>query len=693
MLTGSAIILSRFVDANKFKGRMSQYVYAKTGQVLVINGNMHWSFFPWIGIKANGLTYYNAPNFTPKIFVSAKEMDVKVKVLPLLTGKVEISNITLNNAVLNLIKTSSGHYNWQTLAKPGKQPEEAQTTHTTGNLSHLSIASLKIKNGKLNWYDQKSNNQTHINSLNISSRHIQFGQPFPLSLQFNLLNDNKRTVFDVDLLGDILISKNSYALNHIKLKANYFNDGRKIDIKGLGNLGTDFEKQTLLANLRLHVNSANAQISINGQALNKAPHLTGTINIEDSNLKDILNDLGKPLQTQDKDALKSASLLAKFDMQNKLLKLTSLHAKLDETDIDGKFTLETDTKKIQFDLNANKINISHYLSNSEDSQKKAVIQADTKQENVKAPEVSPWKVTGLLKVSELKVDKLMLNNVSARLDSKNNLIKLSPLQAILYKGHLEGTVTIDKRQSDKTSIVLKQSIKNLDVKDLLHAFSDSDKLSGQVNLSANLNSITNNKTSFLSALNGNLHFDLSNGSVKGIDIIYQLSRAHAFIKRLPKPAMTDSKQTDFALLSANFGIDKGIFNTDDLTLTSPYLKVTGKGSANLINKEIRYKLNALAQPKLANENKEIGKEVLAYQVPIKVSGKLTKPSVNLDFIELAKIFYTKKIEKPVTQQVQKNINHLKENLTDKMKINIQEKMKDYAPSKLLDKLPFSKASK
>jgi AsmA protein len=677
LLATSGMVVSRFIDPNKFKGRISQYVFAKTGQVLVINGNMHWSLFPWIGLKANNLTYYNAPTFTPKIFISAKEMDIKVKVIPLLTGTIEVDNITLGDTVVNLIKNKAGQYNWQTVLKQNKAPiEEAPNSKVNSAIANLSIASLKIKNGILNWHDQQKNSVTTINSLNVNSKSIQFKRPFPLSLQLNLIGDNKKNLA-LDLHTDVILAPDykNYSLQNIKLKGEYFIAKKSLDLKATGNLNADLKQQTLQTNFAFALDDLKGKFEVQGTQINSKPNLHGTLSTNRFDLRRLLTSMDDSFSTKNKNALSSLSILTKIDMQNDVLQLTQLHAKVDDSAIVGNLSIAPKSKNFYFNLTADEINLDDYLSGDSASKKDRNL---TDQDKHKKP---TWKTKGNLKIAKLKSDKLLFTQLSASIDMQDDILRINPVHANFYKGTVDANITVDKQQRNKTSIAINQTIHNMDIKELLHNFSDSDKLSGTTNLVAKLNAVTDDQTKFMSALNGTLQFTLNNGSLQGMDVIYQLSKAHAFIKRLPTPSLSNTKQTTFNSLSSTAIITNGVINTQDLMLTSEYLKVNGKGTANLNTKEIRYRLNALAQPKLAAENNQIGKEITTYQIPIKVTGHLDKPNVNVDFVELTKLFVAKEIQKPIKDQVEKNLNHIKDNLKDKIK--------DISPSKLFEKLTHS----
>lgn len=224
LLTLSAILLTLFVNPNTFKGKISQYVFAKTGQVFVIKGDLHWSFFPWIGIKADNLVYYNSPKFEPKVFASAKEMDLKIKFLPLLAGHVETGNVTFNHLVLNLIKNKNAENNWQSLGQKKYEDqtpptEPALNPHQLKSIAKMTITSLNIKNSVINWINQHDHQQLSFNNFNLHSHNIKLYQPFPISLNFTA-SQNAKDLANLAINTKIVLdpTHQHYQLENLTLK-------------------------------------------------------------------------------------------------------------------------------------------------------------------------------------------------------------------------------------------------------------------------------------------------------------------------------------------------------------------------------------------------------------------------------------------------------------------------------------------
>src|SRR5579871_904207 len=122
-----ANILVFFVNPNNFKAPISKQIEERTGRTLVINGDINWTFFPWLGIQMHQLQLSNAPGFGEKPFAKIEELDFRVRLLPLLIGHIEMGNVALNGLDLSLIKNAQGIGNWQNLLKSATNSSNAVT--------------------------------------------------------------------------------------------------------------------------------------------------------------------------------------------------------------------------------------------------------------------------------------------------------------------------------------------------------------------------------------------------------------------------------------------------------------------------------------------------------------------------------------------------------------------------------------
>ena len=93
------LALAAFVftfDANNYKPQIIEQVQKQTGRKLDIAGDIGLSVFPWIGLKVGKVSLANAPGFSARPFARIDQLDIKVKLLPLLKKQLEVVKVRLH---------------------------------------------------------------------------------------------------------------------------------------------------------------------------------------------------------------------------------------------------------------------------------------------------------------------------------------------------------------------------------------------------------------------------------------------------------------------------------------------------------------------------------------------------------------------------------------------------------------------
>ncbi|WP_170826981.1 AsmA family protein [Magnetovibrio blakemorei] len=133
LLAGVAIIGPSFIDSNALKQQATAQVRAATGRDLTIDGDLQISIFPSPTLTANSVTLTNAAGAAEDNMVSLKAVEVRVALMPLLSGKVQVERIRLVGAVVNIEKFADGRTNLEFQPQP-----QTQTQSKTGQTS-LSV--------------------------------------------------------------------------------------------------------------------------------------------------------------------------------------------------------------------------------------------------------------------------------------------------------------------------------------------------------------------------------------------------------------------------------------------------------------------------------------------------------------------------------------------------------------------------
>ncbi|HWS64421.1 MAG TPA: AsmA family protein [Steroidobacteraceae bacterium] len=139
-----------FVDPNDYKPRITAAVKNATGRELVLQGAIKLSVFPWIALELGPASLGNPSGFKDEPFVSFQHASVRVKLLPLLSKRLEVGRVEVDGLDLKLLKNAEGKGNWQGFGRAdGSTPAAAQTKSGGGELQ--GIEGVKITNARVSY--------------------------------------------------------------------------------------------------------------------------------------------------------------------------------------------------------------------------------------------------------------------------------------------------------------------------------------------------------------------------------------------------------------------------------------------------------------------------------------------------------------------------------------------------------------
>lgn len=125
LLAGAAIIGPSFIDSNALKEQATAQVRAATGRDLTVGGDLQISIFPAPTLTANSVTLTNAEGAAEDNMVSLKAVEVRVALMPLLSGQVQVERIRLVGAVVNIEQFADGRTNLEFQPQPQSQKQNA----------------------------------------------------------------------------------------------------------------------------------------------------------------------------------------------------------------------------------------------------------------------------------------------------------------------------------------------------------------------------------------------------------------------------------------------------------------------------------------------------------------------------------------------------------------------------------------
>ena len=128
LLTAIGIVsLIVFVDPNNYRGFISDTVKDKTGYELTIDGNLRWHIWPQVSILTDSVKLSDIDAKKP--ILTADNMRLDVELFPLFSKKLEIKNVFIKSAIINITDESKGQV-YKHKAEQQPTTDDTQTTQT-----------------------------------------------------------------------------------------------------------------------------------------------------------------------------------------------------------------------------------------------------------------------------------------------------------------------------------------------------------------------------------------------------------------------------------------------------------------------------------------------------------------------------------------------------------------------------------
>jgi uncharacterized protein involved in outer membrane biogenesis len=157
LLLGGLLTLPFLVDLASYQDRYKPLIEEALNRKIELQG-IRLTIWPRLGARVVGFTVMDDPAFSSNPFAALTSLDVGVKLLPLLSKRVEIEDITLREPLITVIKNKDGLTNLSTLGPRTTSPSapekpDAQQGDPLQALALLAVDRLSIDGGTLTYRD------------------------------------------------------------------------------------------------------------------------------------------------------------------------------------------------------------------------------------------------------------------------------------------------------------------------------------------------------------------------------------------------------------------------------------------------------------------------------------------------------------------------------------------------------------
>ena len=711
-----ALVISRY-DPNQFKPTIVALVAEKTRGELDIQGNLAWTFWPNPGVEVGNLIY-RLPEDGDRPFAAVSHVVLGLQLKPLLFRSVMVDSLRIKGVHLSLEKDAEGKGNWQRVLRDEQDEPAAQAAGSStsadstggGSPMDINIAEVSISDTTIRY--REPGRQLYFQDIRLDATGASLnGRPFPLGLHFKVESAEPAAFMEGNLDATLAVDLEANRLSATPATIGITLSGGPVgeqpvamtlDLRGEYNLDSD--TLSLEAwNLAL-ASVLRAKGTLVAAPLLDAPkrQLTGQLDVEPFALPALLTALGsQPPVTRDPKALQLVSLSAQLAGLPAGLALEQLRLKVDDSHFGGSLRLpEMAASRAQLSLTGDHLPLDRYLPpRAEPTPAPRVPVAPPAPEAspaaapaaAEATAATPEAAEPLLPVAALRtlgteaqfslgsltVGGLTLKDVSFRHTASEGRLQLKDLKAGLYGGSLKASGQLDV-SAEQPKLTLTNTLEGVDLKPLLAAGWQEDRIGGRANVRMELATQGNSLSEWKSALAGPVSFKLADGRLSGVNLERQVCEGIALARRKPLTREWPA-ETRFDDLGGRIEFQQGKGQVKRLGGGLPTVSVAGSGTLDLPAEALDLLLKLTITGDVANQDPacEVNKRYRRIAWPVRCEGPLSAPAgelCRLDQDELGKV------AKGLIRQEAKT--KVQQKVKEKLSPEARQKLKDVLPGLL-----------
>ena len=720
LLIMAVLILPQVVDPNDYRQQITELVKEHTGRDLNLDGDLSVSVFPWLGIRTQGLQF-SQPAQIGGTMISVDNAQLRVKVAPLFSKRVEIDTVVLQAPMVTIVTLKNGVDSFTGLTGDDEY-EQTDSTDDSSSASALAlvIQGLALTDGNLIWDDRQSGSRYDVSDFNLVSGNLIGDELADLTASGTLRDaaspetttfklkglariDTDTLLFTMrDLQADVTQGAQSANLQFEQLQVdqdkniNLSSLTGRVDSDVLNGQALNLTVPSISANLdsqRASIESVsiaagelNARIlDLNVKQFSDAPSATGRIDVPPFNALRLANDFDFDFQPADSSALKAVSLSASFSGDLNKANVSQLQLNLDNSQLLGEGSVsDFENPKVTFDLALDQLNLDNYLPESEEDSDSSADSLDGAAAlAVPLAVFKDFFANGRFKAQQLISGGLELNDVDVDVKSTPGNVTITP-RANLYDGKFGGAIAYSDK-SGQQQLRVQNEIDLVDLSKMLTAAEVTDQLSGIGSLVVDV--LVTEKDGVQSNT-GTIKLLAKNGALKGVDLKGIVDKGYAqyqsFKGREPEEEQSGesepNEETRFAELVGTFNLQDFKITNNDFSLKAPLFRVGGEGEINIDSQTLDYLVSLSIVNTTDGQGGEALDKLKGLTLPIRFTGDITSPSYSLDTKALYKSLVKRELDEKKGEYLQEKFG-----IEGGEKLSTKETVKQLLLNKLLKK--------
>lgn len=576
-----------------YRGRIESAASLALSREVHIKGPMHLTVYPDLGLSLSDVTIANVAGARDPQMMAIEKLVVGAKLMPLLSGELEVTELTLEKPVIHLEIAKDAKPNWSF----AKEPESGKPADAAA-LDRIGFSHLNINDGTVSYYDAGADKSAVLSDVSVS---------------LNMPDATRPTLALPLTIGG------SLTYNNEKLKV----EGR------LDNFGALLNGRTTDGRISIGSNVINAEFmgKIGAEA-----GVSGSLKLGAHSVRSLAAWLGSPMPAGNGFGL--LALEGHFSGRDGLYALSHTHLAFDQMNLNGDISLDTNPKTILLkgQVTIDRLNVNPYLAPGAQDDTVKAAKAKTADPN------APLALGGLktmnadltLVVGELLLPHIKLDQAILKATLKDGLLDADMTKVNAYGGTGRASFSVDATDAvPKFHGAL--DMNGVQVQPFFTQMMDFKRISGKGSVRYDISASGGDTKTILRSLSGKGDVRVTDGEISGADL--------AAISRVIQSVVTanalgavvgDNAKTPFGKMGASFIITNGVLQTKDFQLVNSEAEMNGAGTVDLAGETLEFHFEPKARSGI------VGLKLVDIGVPFYVKGPWAKPSFGPDVRGLAK---------------------------------------------------------
>lgn len=624
LLALAVILLVTVVNPNDFRDDISRIARDSAGVELKLGGDLSWRFYPVLGFGAAdvGLALRSGQ---PEL-VHIGEMTVGVRIIPLLSGRIEIDALDIGGLSANLIVDEKGENNWQLAASdapakatdiPAAQaPAETAAPATASATPDIAIPLVRIHSSTIRYEDKPAKTAYTVDLPLLELRDVNLTEAFPLLLEARV-RDQAGLDVNTRLEGKVsaLLARQQFGIENMTLAADVAGIMAKplaINLQGSARFDQQQDKADVTLE-RLQLANLITRLQVAATTVTTTPAFKGSMASEMFNAKELMTTLGLDAPvTQDANALTRVQFTTEFAGTPDKIALKPLNLKLDASTLSGEVSvIDVSKQAIRFALQLDKLDADQYLpppapesaagAKATSTLNPAADASAAVAELIPVETLRTLNLKGTFKAGEVIVRQIPIRDIALSIKAIHGDIQITDMGARLLQGSLAGKVLLDARQT-QPKITTQIDLNQIEVSELMKPFVSVQLLSGRTSLKLDTTTEGNDMDTLLKQALGQINLNMADTVVHGVNVNQialdaiksKLGDFTALMpdyqNKLPKALKGD---THIQNLLANMAIQNGHLLMPDFSADTGEGQLSASGDIDLLNKGFDYRFGVV----------------------------------------------------------------------------------------------------